>query len=105
MTSTNVSVNRVLGVTLLNTSDLTTTHFFDCNSTTTHPNMLVWEKEGGRQRFPTTVIPGLGLRLDLAPITGLSAVMPSDLGVYTCVDKRSDERLSISIVEGIMLAL
>lgn len=104
--SNSVLVHKVEGIAVLNlnsqTRGQTVYHFFDCNSTSTIPTKLVWERENGNQRFPTETSSGTVLRLDMAPTTGqdLRPVMSSDLGVYVCRDSTTDERLAVKVLGG-----
>ncbi len=99
-----VLVDRVEDITVLSLNgDELVYHFFDCNSTTTSPVNLVWERgDGENQRFPTSISSGAVLRLDMAPTTGkdLRPVMSSDLGVYVCRDVTTNETLSLKIFGG-----
>ena len=96
-----VTVNEVRGVTLLNI-ETGVSHFLDCNSTSSGPRDLSWEKEGGALRFTPTVVGGTSLRLDFAPKMGqdVPPIMSSDLGVYACVNTATGERESVILNEG-----
>lgn len=97
------TIERVEGIAVLNLNNTgpTVYHFFDCNSTTTSPISLAWEREDGIQRFPTRVS-GSVLRLDMAPTVGPDPrpVMSSDVGVYICRNTAGTESISVKIVAG-----
>ena len=94
-----MSTTQVFGVTLINPSDTSSTHFLDCTSHSTPPGQLRWEREEGTHRFDTYASPDLtSLRLDLAPKSG--PFTSADLGVYICVDMVTGERQSVTIADG-----
>ena len=94
-----MSTTQVFGVTLINPSDTSSTHFLDCTSPSTPPGQLRWEREEGTHRFDTYASPDLtSLRLDLAPKSG--PFTSADLGVYICVDTATGERQSVTIADG-----
>ena len=81
-------------------------HFFDCYSATDSPSHLSWSREGGFQRFPTSlstiVVDGDTIntfRMDLAPL-GSPVVGYDDEDIYTCTNQRTGESMSINITGG-----
>ena len=106
VTNQGVYLDLVEGVAVLNLGGPIISHFFDCHTDIGAPEDLVWTREGGTQRFPTSlatlVLDGelhTILRMDLAP-SGAPAGYP-DVDIYTCSDTETGESTSVNITGGI----
>ena len=98
-------MDLVEGVAVLNLGGPTTSHYFDCHAHIGAPEDLVWTREGGTQRFPTSVFDVVFdgeilriLRMDMAP-PGAPVGYP-DVDIYTCSDTETGESTSVNITGG-----
>lgn len=81
-------------------------HLFDC-ATNGSTSDLMWEKDEGDQRFPTSLTSitfqenRINVRrMNMGPMTNMMPVDYDDVGVYTCVNSRTGERMSVNITGG-----
>lgn len=95
----------VQGVAVLNLEDPMVLHLFDCSRDADgSASDLIWERENGLQRFPTSnqEIMLQERSIDTLRLSLFSAdVTRGDLGVYTCIDTVSNHTISINITGGI----
>lgn len=99
-------ISQVEGVAVLNLADTTTSHFFDCSTTQGSNANLAWSKQGGTQRFDTSLeVPMIDgsvvstFRMNLAP-PNEEPFGPDDVGLYICTDTMSSESASVYIAAG-----
>ena len=99
-------ISEVRGVTVLNIIGSNFRHFIDCATTEGTTSALVWVKNEGTQRFPVTTenynyegVPLSTRRMNFAP-NNAPAAGRNDVGVYTCNDTVTGDRLSINISGG-----
>ena len=95
----NIVVYDVEGVAVLNLSDTTINHYFDCVDSIGSSDNLVWLRGGENVRFPLDPRPDNILRMNMSPENGMG-VGSSDIGVYTCNNTQRGESVSINITGG-----